>query len=437
MNIINSILWAVATVFLIFTGIYFSIKFSFIHLNLKKIFKSLKNDSKYSTGISSFQSLSVSLGASIGVGSLAGIALAIYKGGIGSIFWIWITCLITVPNTLVENTLSVIYQEKNNKNYYGGPAYYIKKGLGQKKLAISYAVIVTIGYLLGFLSIQSNVISKSFTLLIDIDPLIIGIITAILSFYIIIKGTKKIAKFSEIFIPLMGIIYLIISLIIILKNINIIPNLIYRIIKEAFNFNSLKMGIFSSIIIGIQRCIFSSESGIGTSSIASGSVNTNNPFKQGLLQTFGVYFIIFIICTSTALIILTSNYNVINYIDINGIEIVKDALYYHLGSFGNIILYFTIIAFSFSTIVSGYYYSESNIRFIFKNINQTKILIIKIITCLILIISSVLSPTILWNSVDILISILAIINIYAIFNLRKDVIYEYLIYKRKCKNDRK
>ena len=162
MEIINNFIWSVATVLLVLSGLYFSVKLKFIHLNIFKIFKSLKGN-KENSGISPFQSLSVSLGGCIGVGSLAGIALAIYKGGVGTIFWIVISCLIIAPNSVVENSLAVMYHEKTKSGYVGGPAYYIKKGLGFKKTSLLYAIIVSIAYLFGFLTIQSNTISSFIT----------------------------------------------------------------------------------------------------------------------------------------------------------------------------------------------------------------------------------------------------------------------------------
>lgn len=437
MNTINNLLWSIATVFLIGSGIYYAYKLDFLHLNLKKIFKSLKNDKNSSDGISPFESLTVALGGCIGVGSLAGIALSIYKGGVGTIFWIWLSCLLVAPNSLVENALALIYQKKEGKEYYGGPAHYIKYGLGYKKLSIFFAILVTIAYICGFLTIQSNTIAKLFTNLFSIPPIIIGLIVGIISFLIIRKGIKGIAKFSSIFIPFMGLLYLLISLFIIFKNINLIPSLLVSIIKEAFNFKALGWGLLSVMLIGIQRGIFSNEAGTGTSAIASGSSTLKDPIKQGLIQTLGVYFVTFIVCTATAFIILTSNYNPLNYTDVNGIEITQNALIYHLGSFGNIILYFCIIAFSFSTIVSGYFYGETNLKFIFKKMNEKHILLLKILTCFLLVLSSIVSPTFLWDFVDILAALLGIINVFAIIMLRKDVIIEYISYKRKCENDRK
>ena len=430
MEKINSIIWSISTVMLVLSGLYFAFKLDFLHLKLRKLFKVLKKGDKDSSGISPISSLMVSLGACIGVGSLAGIALSIYKGGVGTIFWILLSCIIVAPNSLVENTLAVVYHEKSGKDYLGGPAYYIKKGLGKKKLSYLYASLIIITYIFGFLTIQSNTIAKSLTTIFNIPNIIIGVIVGLLSFLIIFKGIKGISKFSNIFIPAMSLIYLLMALLVVIKNISLLPSLIINIITSAFNFKAIGWGMFSVIIIGVQRGIFSNEAGLGTASIASGSSNTKDAIKQGMISTLGVYFVTFVVCLGTALIILTSNYNPLNYVDVNGIEITRDALSYHLGIVGDILLYICIIAFSFSTIVSGYYYGESNLKFIFKNISPTYILGLKIITCFLLVLGSFISPTFLWNLVDILAGILAIINIYAIFSLRRDIIEEYLVYKR-------
>lgn len=430
MEKINSIIWSISTVMLVLSGLYFAFKLDFLHLKLKKLLKVLKSNDKETSGISPISSLMVSLGACIGVGSLAGIALSIYKGGVGTIFWILLSCIIVAPNSLVENTLAVVYHEKSGKDYLGGPAYYIKKGLGKKKLSYLYASLIIITYIFGFLTIQSNTIAKSLTTVFNIPSIIIGVIVGLLSFLIIFKGIKGISKFSNIFIPAMSLIYLLMTLLVVIKNISLLPSLIINIITSAFNFKALGWGMFSVIIIGVQRGIFSNEAGLGTASIASGSSNTKDAIKQGMISTLGVYFVTFVVCLGTALIILTSNYNPTNYLDVNGIEITRDALRYHLGIVGDILLYICIIAFSFSTIVSGYYYGESNLKFIFKNISPTYILGLKIITCFLLVLGSFISPTFLWNLVDILAGILAIINIYAIFSLRRDIIEEYLVYKR-------
>ena len=423
MEMVNNFLWSMCLVLLILSGLYFSFKLRFLHLNLFKIFKSLKGN-KDKNGITPFESLMISLGGCIGVGSLAGIALAIFKGGVGTIFWILLSCLIIAPISIIENSLALIYHEKTNEGYVGGPAYYIKNGLGFKKISLLYAIIIALAYLFGFLTIQSNTIAKSITVFYNIPSILIGIIIAFFSFIIIRKGLKGIANFSKYFVPLMALIYLDVTVFIIVKNINLIPNVFEMIIKEAFNTTSLKYGILSSIIIGIERGIFASEVGTGTSAIASGSSNLKNPIQQGLVGVVGVYFTTFIICLGTALIILTSNYNPDSYTVVNGIEITLNALTYHLGLFGNIVLYFCLIAFSFSTIISGYFYVESNLKFIFPKLSKNLILILKLFTCLLLGIAPIINPDFIWSISDLLVALLIIINVNCLLNLKNNVIME-------------
>lgn len=425
MAYLNQFIWAVANVLLVLCGIYYTYKLRFIQFDLKKMFSSLRNGTKKVDGISPFETLVLSLAARIGVGSLAGIALGIYKGGVGVVFWIWLSALITIPNSFVESLLSVIYQEKDGQFNKGGPAYYISKGLGYKKMAFIYAVIISLCYLGGFLSIQANTIAVSINDFLNTPKFFIGIILALISFIIIFKGLKSITSFTSKLVPIMGISYLLICLIVIINNISLIPKVFFTIFKEAFNFKALGFGIISSMIIGVQRGIFSSESGIGTGACASGTSNANSPSSQGMLQMLGVYFTIFIVCTSTVIIILTANIDMNSFHNINGIEIVQYALNYHLGSIANIILLLIIIAFAFSTIISGYYYGESNIKYIFKNINKKGLFFLKIMVVLIIIYGSIAKPSFLWDLVDIGVALLAIINIIAIFLLRKDVLIEF------------
>ena len=425
MSLINTVIWGVATAFLIVCGLYYTFKLNFIQFNFKKIINSLKNKDREKNGISPFKTLTLALAARIGVGSLAGIALGIYKGGIGVVFWIWLSSLITIPNSFVESTLAVMYHEKDGKFYTGGPAYYINKGLGLKKLSIIYAAIIFLCYIGGFLAIQSNTIATSMKTYLDISPMVTGIVVAIISYVIISHGLKRIANFTSFLVPIMGIAYMIVALAIIIFNINMIPSIISSILREAFNFKAFGWGIVTSIIIGVQRGIFSSEAGMGTGAVASGTSDTKYPCKQGYLQMLGVYFTTFIICTSTVFVILTSNISLESFDNPNGIEITLKALNSHLGNFGTIVLIFALLSFAFSTIISGYYYGESNLKYLDKKINKTKIYLLNIFVVGILFYGAVVSPGILWDTVDIGAGILAIINCYGMIMLHHELKGEY------------
>ena len=421
MTQINAFFWSIATVFLVSCGLYYTFSLKFVQFNFKKIFGSLKKSYSDKNGISPFKTLTLALAARIGVGSLAGIALGIYKGGIGVVFWLWLSALITLPNSFVESTLAVIFRKRDGKYYIGGPAYYINDGLGFRKLAIFYATIIFLCEIGGFLAIQSNTIATSLNSYLDISPIITGMIVAIISYLIISHGLKRITNFTSFLVPIMGIVYMVVALVIIILNIHSIPSIISNIFHEAFNFKAFGWGIISSIIIGVQRGIFSSEAGIGTGAIASGTSDTDTPSRQGYIQMLGVYFTSFIICTSTVFIILTSNVDITNFANPNGIEITLASLKYHLGSFGTIVLLFSIFSFSFSTIISGYYYGESNLKYLDKNVNNRKILIFNIIVVIILFYVAIASPSIIWNTVDIGTALLAIINTICMFLLRGEI----------------
>lgn len=421
--IINKYIWFIAIIMLFGGGIYFSYKLNFLQLRIFKIIKYLFKNKNSKGDISTFESVSMTLAAQIGVGSIAGVSLAIYLGGPGTIFWMWISGIITSVNSYVESVLGVLFQEKDyNKVYKGGPSYYIKKGLNNNKLAYLYAFLIIISYIVGFITIQSNtIVSITSTY---INKYLILIILAIISGYIIFKNVKSIAKFSSIIVPVMGLLYLVIGILIIYNNIDKLENMLSLIINSAFNIKSGLIGFITPIIIGIQRGIFACESGIGTSAIASSTTN-EKPKKEGYIQMIGVYFTILVICTITAFIILFSDYQTLNIINPNGIEITTHAFNYHLGSIGKYILSIITILFAYSTIISGYYYGESNLKFIFTKCSKKILISFKIITIVLLFVGGLIKPSILWNIVDTFVAFLAVINIYSIYKLFKYVRKEY------------
>ena len=425
MSQINTVIWGVATILLIVCGLYYTFKLKFVQLNFKEIIKSLKPSRNSKNSISPFKTLTLALAARIGVGSLAGIALGIYKGGVGVVFWIWLSSFITLPNSFVESTLAVLFHEKDGDYYAGGPAYYINKGLKLKKLSILYALIIFLCEICGFLAIQSNTIASSVKTYLDISPYITGFVVAIISYFIISRGLKRIASVNSFLVPLMALAYMVVALVIIISKIDMIPSIISNIFHEAFNFKAFGWGILSSIIIGVQRGIFSSEAGMGTGAVASGTSDTKEPCKQGYIQMLGVYFTTFIICTSTVFVILTSDINLSGFSNPNGIEITLKALNSHMGNFGTIMLIFAILSFAFSTIISGYYYGESNLKYLDKKSNDTSIYLLNVVVVLILFYGAIASPKFLWNTVDIGAGILAIINSISILMLRHEIKKEY------------
>ena len=380
--------------------------------------KSILN-AETTTGITSLQSLMMVLAGRIGVGSIAGIALAIHYGGIGTIFWIFVTAFIGAVNSFSETVLGMLYKEKDENNTYkGGPSFYIKEGLKKPILASLYAIIILFSYIGGFISIQANTITKSINMVIDLSPLIVGIILSIIVFFIIFGGVQRIAVFASKLVPCMTLLYIAVAVYCLILNINLIPNIIISILKEAFNFRSFLSSFIPTFIIGIQRGIFSNEAGIGTGAIASSSISSDDSIKQGYIQMLGVYITTLLICGATSVIILTSPYNQFDLVNINGVELTQYAFRYHLGYIGDYFIILIIVLFSFTTILTGYYDGEISLKFLFKNIKKKHLLFLKLLTILILFIGCIISPTKIWLYIDLLVGLQAIINIYSIFSLR-------------------
>lgn len=430
LNIINKLVWAIATALIFMSGIYFTVKLKGVQFHFKEMFKNLLKKEKKVRGITPVQSFLMTLGSRIGVGSIAGVSLALYIGGPGSIFWMWISAFLAASTTFSETVLGIIYRKKDGNDYKGGPSYYIKDGLNNYFLGGVYAILILLSYVLGFVGIQGNTITKSTLEIINLPSFLIGIMLVIITSFIIYGGLKKIASFSSKLVPFMTLLYIGIAIFISIKNINLIPNIFKTIITSAFTLKSVYGGFFYCLIIGIQRGIFSNEAGLGTGSITSSTSSTNIPASQGYIQVLGIYVTTLLICTATAIIVMTSNYNELVLSDINGIEITQYAFKYHLGNFGNILLFVSVLLFSFTTILTGYYDGESSLKYFFEKIKPIHLNILKMISLLVLFLGCILPSTFIWSFVDILVAFLAIINIYALFKLRKDVFYELNHYKR-------
>lgn len=403
-----SITWYVASILIIYSGIKYSFKYRFIQFKIKEFISAIRSKSK--NDVSPLSSLSMSLAAKIGVGSLSGVALALYLGGIGSIFWMCVISILVSINTYVECILGIKYRDKIGKSLVGGPSFYIKKCLNNKYLSILYGILIIATYSGLFLSIQSNTI-VSVVADFDISVTLIVIILSLVTFIIIKKGSHNIFLVDSILVPVMLVFYLVLGIYVLFNSNNIID--IFKVmISEAFNLKS----IIPVFLVGMQRAIFISESGIGTSAI-SASACDNDPSKQGVLEILGIHITTFLVCFVTFIIIVTSNYNIIDFGNINGIEIVMYAFNYHFGEFGRIMLAIITILFAFSTIISGYFFGENNVR-IFTN-NKKIINIFKILVILVVAISGYVSPNILWNLTDYFIAILALINISSILRINK------------------
>lgn len=407
---ISDIIWVITTFLILYVGVFYTIKLKLPQFKLTNVFKKNEGNEKSNT----LKLLSLTLAGKIGVGSIAGIALCIFQGGKATIFWLWISSIILASLTYVETKLSIKYRSKENNQYVGGPSFYIEKGLNNKRLAKIYAFLIILAYVLAFISVQTNTIVKQMEMTFNFSKLSIAIFLVVITYFSLKKGVDSIPNLTAFLVPVMGGLYICIGIYVITNNFDQTLVVLKEIVTEAFDIEGLKGAILIPIIIGIERGVFSSESGIGTTAMITALSNNNDVEKEAKLQVLATFFTSLVICTITALIILTTSYQNINFTDINGIEVVTYAFYKHLGPIGIIILTIVIFLFAFSTIVTCFYYGEASLKYLTsKNTNYLKWIIIAI-----MIYSSFSSPVVIWNTTDIIIAMIAIINVYAMYKLK-------------------
>lgn len=333
----------------------------------------------------------------------------------------WVSTFFCSIITYMEVVLGVKYKVWDGDFSYGGPAYYIRDGLQNKLLGGIYSILIIVSYIFCFLSIQSNTIAKSLINILPLSVFVIGLCICVVTFFCISGGFKKIVNVSMKLVPMMSFIYIGSSVVVLFMNCDRIGSVFFDILKSAFNFKSFFSGFIPMFIVGVQRGIFSNEAGIGTSSIVCSSSSSDDYKILGYTQMFGVYVTTFIICTATAIIILFSDYSGLVLSDINGIELASYAFNYHFGSVGIYILLVSIVLFSFSTIITGYYYGESSFNYFFSKLDVKYIYVLRGITLIVLFLGCIVSSRILWDIVDILVGIVILINLYAIWKLKDDV----------------
>lgn len=431
---VNNILWSyVLIAILLLSGLYFTFKLKFANITqIKAMFKIMfeKNDGK---GISPFQAFCISAGSKVGTGSLAGVALAISVGGPGSIFWMWILALIAGSLSLVENTLAQIYKRKKDGIYVGGPAYYMEMGMNKKKLGIAFSILITITYGFIFNAVQANTITEAFHQAFGISQYSGAIFLTILTGIVIYGGANRIAKVSEIIVPVMGLVYLLVAAFIVVKHYSLIPQVISLIMTNAFTSHAALGGSLGVIVMeGVKRGLFSNEAGMGSTPNAGASASTSHPFKQGLVQTLGVYTTTLIICSATAFIILFSG--VLGHTVSKGIGLTHAAMTHELGSFGGIFLLICIFLFAYSSIIGNYYYGIINIAY---TENKKLLTPFRIIALIMVFWGSVKDAPTVWAIADLFMAFMAVFNIYAIIKLRKpavECILHYLDEQKKGKD---
>lgn len=423
----NNILWSGVLIYLLLgVGIYFTLGTGLIQFrHFGHMFTILKNSNKSdSSGISSFQALCTSLAARVGTGNLTGVAIALTAGGPGAIFWMWLVALIGMATSFAESTLAQLYKTKDDQgNYRGGPSYYMEKGLKMRWMGVLFSIFLIIAFGLVFNSVQANSIAQATAVAFGFNPLYVGIVLAIICGIIIFGGLRSIARVAELVVPIMAIAYLILAFWVMSNNIERLPDVFLLIIKHAFGLQEavggvVGYGVAQAMTQGIQRGLFSNEAGMGSApnAAAAASPYPPHPASQGYVQMLGVFMDTLVICSATAIIIISSGALDSAEATISGIELTQRALSSAVGDWGAIFIAIAIFFFAFTSIIANYAYAESNMVFL-ENNHTAGLYILRLATLGMVIFGSMAEMPLVWKLADFSMGLMALTNLIAILML--------------------
>ena len=403
---------------LIPTGIYFTIRTRLLPIRLfPDMLRGLTEKKKHKDSLTAFQTLIVSTATRVGMGNLVGVVAAISAGGAGAVFWMWVTAIIGSSTAFIEATLAQMYKEKDPLygGYRGGPAYYIhsffENKFKKKRRYVLISILFAISGLIcwcGISQVISNSVASAFDNAFNIPPLYTTIALVVIAAIIVLRKNATV-KVLDVVVPIMAVCYFIITLFIIIKNIGSIPGVFGRIFEEAFGIRQVAAGGFGAVLMnGVKRGLFSNEAGSGSAPCAAAAAECDLPVKAGFTQALGVFIDTIVICSCTAMIMLTAPRHIVD--GKAGMDLLQSAMQYHLGKFGVIFIAITLFLFSFSTFIGILFYARSNLAYLFGDrwLWQT---LYKIIALVMLFIGGIATYTFVWDLGDVGIGLMTIFNI--------------------------
>jgi len=425
----DDLFWPLVILALALSSLYFSVRLGLVQFRLiPDMLRALGGSASPagadgSRSISSFQAFCVSAAARVGTGNVAGVATAISVGGPGAVVWMWIMALLVGAASFVESTLAQLYKVPYRDGYRGGPAYYMLHGLGRRWMGVVFAITITVTFGFVFNAVQSNTISTTLVgsaaeFGADTDgmswlPAVIGLGLVVLTGAVIFGGIQRIARVAQALVPLMALLYLILGVAVVALNIDKVPGVLALIFGHAFGLREIAAaGLGTAIIQGVRRGMFSNEAGLGSAPNAGATASVSHPVKQGLVQTFGVYFDTVIVCSITAFIILVSNPT---YGEDLGATMTQDALGASLGSWSVHALTVIIFLLAFTSVLGNYYYGESNIGFL--NSSERLLTAYKWVFLVATFLGSIGSIQLVWTLADTTMGFMALVNLAAIVPL--------------------
>lgn len=429
-NIVNELLWGknILVVLLIGTGLFFTIKTKFVQIRLlKEMVRLLKESNKKSDeGITSFQAFCISTASRVGAGNLVGVVAAVSIGGAGSIFWMWIVALIGASSAFAETVLAIIYREKTKDGkFVGGPAFFLANGIGKRWMGIFFVIAGLICWL-GVMQVVSNSVTESFDIAFGIDKKLVSILLVLLTGGVILGKTDKVTPILSKIVPVMSVVYIGVVLVIMAKNIQLLPGLMNTILSEAFGIKEAVGGSIGAVVMnGVKRGLFSNEAGSGSAPSAAASADVEHPVEQGLLQGLGVFVDTIFICSATAFVMLLADIKK----EVSGMEFLQEAFRFHVGDWGVAFIAIILFLFSFSTVLGIMVYVKNNLIFITED--ERVLLGFKILVLVMLFIGGIQQNLFIWSLADFGMGLMTVVNLIGIIGLSKEVIESLADYETK------
>ena len=424
LSAVNGVLYyPILIIVLLACGFYFTIRTKFIQFGLLgEAFKVITEKPEGKDDVSSFQALMVSTASRVGTGNIVGVANAICLGGPGAVFWMWIIALIGGASAFIESTLAQIYKKRGDDGVsYGGPSYYIENAIGSRGIGVLFAIALIATYAVGFNMLASFNLQDSFRVYDFYVPgktsWIIGAVLAIIAGYCVLGGGKRIIKYTSLLVPIMGVIFVVMALVMIVINIKNIPSMFGMIFKDAFNFKAIFGGVAGSALVeGIKRGLYSNEAGMGSAPNAAASASVSHPVKQGLVQMISVFLDTIVICSATAFMSLSSG--IAPTEDLAGAPFVQASLSTVFGKYGNLFITISLALFAFTTLLGNLYYVDSCLTYLNKKTpSKTFMLCYRIIAIILIFVGAGMEMSLAWDIADFLMGVMCLINIPSIIYL--------------------
>ncbi len=421
-DVLNLVLWEYVLVYgLLAVGLYFTVRLRLLQfLHFGELFRVLKGSAtEDKAGISPFQALTVSLASRVGTGNIAGVAVALYLGGPGAIFWMWMVALVGMATAYSESALAQLYKVKNAEGMYrGGPAFYIARGLRAPWAGGMFSVCLILSFGLVFNAVQANSIADAMEGAFGLPKIGVGVVVAVLAGIVIFGGIRQIARVAEFIVPFMAGAYLLAAIYVLIINWLEVPAVLGSIFASAFGWQEAAGGttggIMAAMLNGVKRGLFSNEAGMGSAPniAAVATPEPHHPSSQGFVQALGVFIDTILVCTATAIMILLSGALVPDS-GVTGAQLTQAALGEHLGTFGNTFVAIAIFFFAFTSIIGNYSYAENAMTFLGVG-TGTAIMILRSAVLLMVVWGAYESVTTVFNAADASMGLMATINLIAI-----------------------